>query len=551
MTSPLLTTFPLGHLGSTYGSHYDMDTLIVHYDERLRAEPMDGWSWSSARAHEGVHWIQHHATSVGAFLTGIRFAQQNLFRIAGSMMSFDAKDALFHWRRERGPIVSLDEQSNMLAASALDGDSCARWLRMRWFRLQQVYMLFCDTDTLGTANWTVRPVDLSSAIVEVADAYESVDNGGLQVADLRRIERMEARHGATNLGLTLSKSGRPYSVRDLLEACCLVAEAHHREVDTWYAGGEGLFTPEAETELNARLNGSSRAAELVSIFRAAVERSGFIDYQPSDILRTFALLGYVALNPPLPPYRLGVEWARPIAIADVLPTSRFFKLCEHLLRIGLYRGHLDNELMWRYVEDACDAAALPPLGVYEHACASITGSEDEMLTGLAPWEGETVEDEFLDAVNTDRHRTYIVGVQKNFHAHRQRLLPFIVLGDGARNSSAIKHEHPFDVDEKSLWTRPVVSSLGDDLAVSEVGIRDLALNVVTSAAIGRCLFKFMADDALALDAYPASVRGLENWAFDAMLSEFAYTTDVPGRPGVDDDVPPATPVPDSPTFVAP
>ena len=130
-SEPFLSHASLGHGEGTFSSSYGLDTLLM----RLRGSEPGKWDYDSAAAHESGHWQQHHATSIGAFLTGIRLRQYLIFM--STFMSLDrAERQEFIGLFESGhPIIELAGDGKSLAASPYDSIQMLSAFRREWFSL--------------------------------------------------------------------------------------------------------------------------------------------------------------------------------------------------------------------------------------------------------------------------------------------------------------------------------------------------------------------------------------------------------------------------------
>jgi hypothetical protein len=510
---------PFGHEAGRRGSEYDFETLVVKLEGALFKQPaMEQWALPSAIAHECGHWNQHHGTSLGAFLSGIRAAQTQLFDVVVLGFKDASKNKLFDSLISGRPIVELDDDSTSLKASDLDDDPHIAWLRRTWFSLQQAYALFLDTDSL-TLDWTIKPIDIAIAIQNVQLAYNSIATGQPYMYDMEQAGQLE-RLFSDQVVVPHTSRGQFISVRNLFEAACLASEAHFLQVDTWYLNGVLRFPEAAVKQMQLRLDDGGPISTIFADFRQQVEQIGFLGNRTQDLLRTFLLLCDLAVNPPLPPmwdYTELSTQAFELAFDQIHPVGRFYKLVKNLVLIGLYRGELDKVKMKRYQEAASDAAGFRRLSTYQHCLVQWEQlNRDSLTTDLTPADTIIGENRALAYIKPLFWLTYVTWVQCSFWAHRQELLPFIVFGRGSMHSSEIEHSHYWEVDDDRLWTKPLLATYGDDELRSDHP--DLAVNVMASAAISWAVFTLFACANIDLRTYPRVCRPLLSAAIRSLVA---------------------------------
>jgi len=508
-SEPFLSHASLGHGEGTFSSSYGLDTLLM----RLRGSEPGKWDYDSAAAHESGHWQQHHATSIGAFLTGIRLRQYLIFM--STFMSLDrAERQEFIGLFESGhPIIELAGDGKSLAASPYDSIQMLSAFRREWFSLQSVYVLFLDGDQLGT-DWGLRPIDLAMSLVAVESSYLFIGTQKFEISreavpDLESRISPEAEHIATPYGLALSS-------RTLMEAACLLDEAHVLKSDEWF--GSTMRYPDSEIhELSDRLSGEKGPAELVKVFRDCVRSAGFIHYREQDLIRSLALIIDIALNPPLPPLvRTSTLLAMDedsLEFSEYHPVGRLSRVLQNLLRIGLYRDDLGTESMSTYQDICCDASRFPRLSTYRHILDQLADELHSPIERFLPEIGSGV------AATTEQwgHRLiqvpdawalHAAWVQAKFWRHRAGLLPRWVLGDGAQHALGTAHLHVSDVDPDRNWCAPPLYIVNDEDMYSGSEVRSIF--ILGTAAMSWASFQFAihGNQAVPLDDYGPAAAGI-------------------------------------------
>jgi hypothetical protein len=523
MNDNSLTRSPMRHGSTRFNSDYDFDTLIVRYADGLFPGKLSDWAPSSAAAHEGVHWNQHHATTIGAFLSGIRMAQGRLFGIAQQFLSPTVRQKFLRWRMEVGPMVQIDPETNNLLASSLDDDPMLEMIRSQWMVLQLTYTLFSDCDRLGSP-FPLRPIDLALAVELVRCAYAGVIDGDIYLPQKESVQALEGAM-TDSFNFIYSSDESLITTRNLLEAACLAVEAHHLEVDSWYSEVRFAFLPSAAEELDSRMMGGP-VAKILTDFHDNVTAAGFVGARTQDLLRSFLLLAHVALNPPLPPFWNYAERPVPsVQMEELIPVNRFFALTRDILTIGLYRGELDGSAMTRYIEDACDAAGFVPLSRYAHQAEGWSDLDQAyLLSKVIPSDRMLEPEQLFLQMNQDVHESYLIWVQRNFWQHREDLLAHIIFGMGARHAGTVEHVHPWNLDPDGLWVEPLVRSWGENAV--QARHPDLGLNVVASAAGAWAAWEIMVSPQISetaeidIGAYPVALRSLVERALVVQLHAF-------------------------------
>lgn len=490
---------------------------------RLAEGREESWDFDSAAAHEFAHWQQHHATSLGAYLTGLRLSQFLGFLSTFVSLNFEERKEFIRLFEAGNPLVQVASDGMSLAESPYDALPPLAAFRSHWLTLQTIYALFLDGDSLGT-NWTLRPVDLAWSLLDVESSYNTLTGGAPKLdstalGELEHVFSPDVRQYTTPLGMGLSS-------RVIMEAACVISEAHLSKSMGWF-GSEPQYPADDTSELAGRLERGLGAPEVFHLFQQAVVAAGFIGFREQDAIRTFALLADVALNPPLPPLvptsaLLAME-ADSFSYDIYHPVGRLVSLLDNLARIGLYRGELDAEKMLAYEDLCCDGAGFPRLSEYRHQIGTLADEADSPLESsvhrIVPKLG----------VNEKQSAHYLIRaptawaihscwVQTKYWRHRGLLLPTWILGHGAHYAEEVAHTHFSDVDPERKWSQPPLYVVRDE----DLHLRDPALGflVVGSAAIAWSSFHITisGNSQLALDDYgPACYGFAAAGAFAAQL----------------------------------
>lgn len=108
---PTLQRHP--HKSGIGGAEYHFDTMIMKQgDKNLGVDHLRDIShFSGSSIHEHVHWIQHNATTIGAFLTSLRYAQYaTLIRFIATFPP-KIRRFLIEKYRKGHPLLHIDERT--------------------------------------------------------------------------------------------------------------------------------------------------------------------------------------------------------------------------------------------------------------------------------------------------------------------------------------------------------------------------------------------------------------------------------------------------------
>lgn len=306
----------------------------------------ENFAAQQASLHEDHHWLQWIGTSIGLFLTAVRFSQE---QTAGLLCELPPP-----LRRElrdqriaaaSSPIVFLGADGSLEARSER-GNRMLGSLVQGWYDHLLTYRLFTDSDVVDGLSW-----DLVAGFTETMCDVESTFSlmGVTSGYDYHACQ--QHLQGLSDVGWRVSAMTGRVTTTSILEAAATVDEYLGAGVvaarfPDW---GGALYT-----NLIDRLH-TGDYGKALRLFGALVhddDRAGLAD------AFTFGLACDIALNPPLPPLTTIAEM--PTSWADLYPPVRFIRACQALKRLSIRLGpessHDDDLAL---CEAICSVARIP------------------------------------------------------------------------------------------------------------------------------------------------------------------------------------------------
>jgi hypothetical protein len=497
---PILRRAPL-QTGSGYT--FDPFAIITRGPRDLTVErELDieaNFAAQQASLHEDHHWIQWIGTSMGLFLTAVRFSQEQ----TAGLMSELPPGLRRKLKDERmgspsSPIVYLD------SASALDGKSERGNRRLGslaqgWYDHLLTYRLFADSDVVDGIPW-----DLATGLAEtLCDVASTLDLKG--VTD--RYDYAESlRHlDFTDLPGRVGVEGERLTTTLILEGAASVDEllgaiAVANKLPQW---GDALAVALVE-----RLRSGSYGLAL-RLFGRLVH--GDVDAVFADLF-TFGLVCDIALNPPLPPVTPILD--TPTSWNELYPPIRFARACAAVKLLSARLTAESNHTDFVSVRDAvCEVAAMTVAnetavldGYQQVDWLDLASAEKEAATQACALPGDYGYFDFLLWCGTQARQLRLRDI-------RLLINPAFRITIGDRGAIDLRIE-----GRGAGWYHSPAWALGDGFGFSEPIRSWFGTWLVTKSVAGACVHDWMAGtSALDLSWLPQQLRAHQTDVWDAAL----------------------------------
>jgi hypothetical protein len=497
---PILRRAPL-QTGSGYT--FDPFAIITRGPRDLTVErELDieaNFAAQQASLHEDHHWIQWIGTSMGLFLTAVRFSQEQ----TAGLMSELPPGLRRKLKDERmgspsSPIVYLD------SASALDGKSERGNRRLGslaqgWYDHLLTYRLFADSDVVDGIPW-----DLATGLAEtLCDVASTLDLMG--VTD--RYDYAESlRHlDFTDLPGRVGVEGERLTTTLILEGAASVDEllgaiAVANKFPQW---GDALAVALVE-----RLRSGSYGLAL-RLFGRLVH--GDVDAVFADLF-TFGLVCDIALNPPLPPVTPILD--TPTSWNELYPPIRFARACAAVKLLSARLTAESNHTDFVSVRDAvCEVAAMTVAnetavldGYQQVDWLDLASAEKEAATQACALPGDYGYFDFLLWCGTQARQLRLRDI-------RLLINPAFRITIGDRGAIDLRIE-----GRGAGWYHSPAWALGDGFGFSEPIRSWFGTWLVTKSVAGACVHDWMAGtSALDLSWLPQQLRAHQTDVWDAAL----------------------------------
>lgn len=371
--------------------------------------------------HETAHWIQHHATGVGAFISSLQLAQEQTFLTWLLSLDGSRRDEVRRRRIERGlPIIAVDEfglpNINQLTAYP-NGIYLNIWSDMQW--VSQIF-----EDCLGIEDVGTPPRNTIGEVMGDVLYYLHI------MLDYPEPPDIPVARGLLNdekaIQLIGNDDGR-LTCTSLMECAATLDEL------------SALTTIPFDKIVGMRHTDALRE-RLEKIWRT---RYGYplrlastcVDVPTRDMLawfRTVKLLCFLALDAPLPPLSLHLHDAlRPRSWHELYPPARYMYLCRSVPFVGLVSTAATGEELCAYADKVCRIAGLQWCG-----CGNIDG-----LAGKRKAFAGMVENRGW--VSGFQYYEYVAWVQAELFRLRRDSLDFLAdhasafVGEGVRKYAGL------------------------------------------------------------------------------------------------------------------
>jgi hypothetical protein len=499
LTLPDIPLLRRSALRSAGGWTFDPYTFITRGPRDItRERELDlerNFAAQQASLHEDHHWLQWVGTSVGLFLTTVRFSQEQSAGLL-SRLPDGLRRSLYDERAQgvQAPIVRLGPDGAILEASDRGNQELGSLLQ-GWYDHLLTYRLFLNSDCVDQAPWDVA-AGLAETLCDIESTLHLIGvTNGYDYATLRR------RLAFSDLAGRVGSGANRLTTRLILEAAATVDELLGASAVTrmFPEAGKGLGV-----EIVSRLRSGS--------YGVALRRFGTMVHDDPDAafddLVTFGVVCDIALNPPLPPCTSAA--VMPTSWFDLYPPIRFVRACIALRRLrrklGMEGTHADCLALQ---EDVCELAGItmaddlaPHLDGYQRVnwSAQIRSSSSAMPEDYG----------YLDFVFWCGARA------RELRKTDLRLLTTPALRITAGDPAAMELRIETGGDG---WYHAPVWALGDAFGFSHPMTSAFGTWLVTKAAAGACVDDWMAGRGrLDLSWLPQRLLDSRDEVWDATLS---------------------------------
>jgi hypothetical protein len=480
-------------LRSGGGYAFDPFTLIMRgprdFAPDAKLDPVEDSAAQQAFLHEDLHWLQSVGTSVGLFLTAVRFSQE---QTAGLL-----RDLPPHLRRQLRdgrvstpavPIAQVDRAGALVGGSSR-GSQPLGSLVQGWYDHLATHRLFADSQIVDGVAWDL-PVGLTETFCDIASTLHLMG-----VSSSYDYQEHRQRLRFSDLGRRVGNADRVTTTL-ILESAATVDELLTAVMMARKSPGSGEALVEA---IVRRLRGGTYGAALRHFARLvhADTEAGFAD------LFTFGLVCDIALNPPLPPVTPASEM--PLSWDELYPPIRFLRACGAVkaLSIQLDAGSEHRD----YVELRESVCAAASMTIADGGWANLDSYQQVDWPALftappgeppGPSGGIPENNGYLDFLLWCGARA------RELRAHDIRLLLHPGFRISLRDPQAIALRFE---EQGGGWYRAPAWSLGDRFAFSEPLRSWFGTWLITKAVWGASIHDWMAGTGpLDLRSLPREIR---------------------------------------------
>jgi hypothetical protein len=380
---------------------------------------LHSFEYNATVVHEQVHWLQHHGTSFGCFLSALRLSQNcTTQRWLREESSVRVEDLLDQRARLSTPILRIDSQTQF---PIFEQDQEMDTFRRIWFEHQWVYTVFEDS---RIAEQLVRPPGsmfgdvIGDTILALWDHDVSSSSSNTSLESALEAQQWFSMNQSDIF--FMSMFGMRLTSKILMEAPAIISEFHLLSDSSWLsllgeAGQTTVLTNRIRKVINSDYGIPIRC--ILKVLNLGLENL-------RAILPTVNLLCFIALNPPLPPYVMAPPIGSPSwTWRDIYPPSRFSRLAHCVSKIGLLKASSDHNTIAKYIDDICDVCELPHT-VRTNYPERLNSKDDSHIL----WGEEALSSEFFKLSDHSKlnHRDYIFGVQARLMNYRLSGLPLLV-----------------------------------------------------------------------------------------------------------------------------
>ncbi len=482
---PSIPTLQRRPLRSAYtDAEYFFDTLITRYPAEPSAAGdhflLESLSTSGAIAHERIHWMQHHGTTIGAFLSFVRYSQQMTVISWLADLPASNRRLLAAERLGGRSLLSFRDDDYALLPSSLNAGFKFDLLRQTWYDFQLVYTMFDSSPDQDMVPWSREEATgeiVGDVILHACLDYELATYPGNDLA--RRWYRFE------DPVPFVAVASERLTTRGIFEG---MATANEFSLILSYR------SPSQALSVIRRLQEGSYGVAFSAFRRLA----GITTDTMLFSLPTFTAICDLALNPPLPPYIMAPPVNRPSwDWSEIYPPMRFVQLARSVSRVGLLRDGSDHATASQYIDDLCSCLGWVNPLTYAHPYAQSNRCFD-----FSDFEPKDLQQGLAEK----SWHEYLLWVQSKMWEERASRLPlFTSFGDFSRDTTEREIEILFGASCER-WMSPQLFWTGDKFGY---GLSKHFANwLLFSVAGAYFTFDVMVDNGrLSFDAFPPEVAG--------------------------------------------
>lgn len=450
----------------------------------------DGLAYHHGSAHESHHWLQWIGTTIGAFLTSLRFSSEQ----TALMLPLLDPAMREQIRRERTgsppqPIVGLAADFSLDEASG-QGAQPVESLVQGWYDHLLTHRLFFESGVTDGVPWD-QEEGMAEAISDLSEVVHRI--GASAQYDYGTVRRLftlpEARQRIAHAGERLTTLG-------VIEAAATANEIL-----------ASLGTATADADLAAA--GAIEAADRFEAGSYGVAGKLYADIAGRRIplvptgLWTFTAACDVALNPPLPP--IVPAGSQRVTWADIYPPYRFRRIVAAMRGIKTELGpESTHDDYVSLVSEICDAAGLDHYQSYAPQLCGYQG-----VDWLAACATETGQDRPAGTFPTEDYSyfDYLLWCIERAWDLRRRNLPMLATSGWQRTTGRLGTLPLLFEDEGAGWLTAPLWAIGDRYGYTQRLKVPFGTWLSVSAAIHASTFDLMtATDNATLNALPAKLR---------------------------------------------
>ena len=423
------------------GAAYIPDLLALYTPELAENPEISKLQdYDLALVHENCHWLHHHGTTFGIFLTFLRRLQQNTTYEWLRNLPKPKLTRLLELRRAGRPIMAIHPESGQLTSR--HQDHTLDILSQILHDILYIQNLFMDPSNMVSTVGSVGAFfgEICGDIFLLASAHGLLDYPGNDHA--RRSFRFEDdQFGLVQFGQT--RVGAAH----IMESLALSSEL--QKIADMTPGREGWID---ESLIAAKVDGMLSSSYGIP-FRLMASILGMTrPRRVIELLPALNALCFAALNPPLPPvvtappaHREAWSWS------ELYPPARFCLLCRALPRVGLLSAEAGHDDTLNYLRYLSDASGVPIVLSYAEV---FSRQRNRHRIKRGPGGGMT---DYLD---------YVLFVQEQMERDRQSSLScYVNCGEWSSVFIQSQRSISYDHDENGgvLWSEPLLWLVGDGI----------------------------------------------------------------------------------------
>lgn len=326
--------------------HMQIDTVTnTWWHEILKIDS------EAAAFHEEFHWLQYNGTSVGAFLSLLRYSQERTTVNLLKSMGTDYLTKLFKNRTGENPIpiVPINDEGKLDFSLFPERDE-ADLFRQIWYDHELIYTLFDSSnkqDYISYPRGQIFGEIVGDTILHFCDRCGYAYPG-------TKLAREWYRFNEESI-LFVASNGERLTTRAVIEGATVANELQLLVLRQ--------ASHELVTKLVDRLDHGTYGIALLTF----MGRLGLDPQNVMSILPTFNTICDLALNPPLPPLHIGGpkdndHWSW----EDIYPPLRFQRTIDCIKKLGFLPYDSNHERLCGYIDALCGMLHWPSPNNFVH-----------------------------------------------------------------------------------------------------------------------------------------------------------------------------------------